>query len=140
MSRVHRASRTLPIGERLKAHGYIVNENGCWIWQGDKTYRGYGRMSVGNKSRSTHRLAYEAWVGPIPEGMLIRHTCDTPLCINPEHLIPGTPKDNMQDKYSRGRANMPKGDEHYETKAKTLRALENQVDFQLKTQIKKRQV
>lgn len=78
-------------------------------------------MSVGNKSRSTHRLAYEAWVGPIPEGMLIRHTCDTPLCINPDHLIPGTHRDNMQDRLERGRANMPSGDNHYETKRRKER-------------------
>lgn len=119
--RVHKAKRTLPVGDRLKAHGYVVNERGCWIWQGDKTYRGYGRMSVKNRSRSVHRLAYEAWVAPIPEGMLIRHKCDTPLCINPEHLTPGTHKDNMRDKYERGRDNTPRGENHYETKRRKLK-------------------
>lgn len=118
--KAHKAKRFSPVEMRLKAHGWDENENGCWIWRGDKTYRGYGRMSVNNKSRLVHRLAYEAWNGKILDGMVIRHTCDTPLCINPQHLLQGTHKDNMKDKYDRGRANMPKGKDHYLIKRKML--------------------
>jgi hypothetical protein len=46
---------------------------------------------------------YEQCFGPIPEGQVVRHSCDTPLCINPEHLILGTFLDNIQDKVDRGR-------------------------------------
>ena len=58
----------------------------------------------------TNRLSYETWVGPIPEGMVIRHKCDNPPCINPEHLELGTMKDNSQDMVQRGRS--PKGERH----------------------------
>jgi hypothetical protein len=42
-------------------------------------------------------------VGPIPDGMLVLHTCDNPPCVNPDHLYLGTWKDNMQDRIKRGR-------------------------------------
>lgn len=60
-------------------------------------------MTVKNKNASSHRVAYEVFKGPIPEGFLIRHVCDSPTCVNPEHLITGTVRDNTIDKLSRGR-------------------------------------
>jgi hypothetical protein len=48
-------------------------------------------------------VAFEALIGPIPDGLLVRHDCDNPLCVNPEHLRTGTDRDNAQDRDSRGR-------------------------------------
>jgi hypothetical protein len=52
---------------------------------------------------SAHRFIYEKNHGPIPDGLVIRHTCDNKKCINPAHLIIGTQKENLQDCFDRGR-------------------------------------
>ena len=79
-------------------------EDGCWIWQGQTDRDGYGRTWYkGRGSLSTHRLFYEVWTGPIEPGKLIMHSCDNPPCVNPEHLIQGTHKDNMADAKNKGR-------------------------------------
>lgn len=75
-----------------------VTPSGCWEWAGTR-HNGYGRFA----GVAAHRLAYETWVGHIPDGLLIRHKCDNPPCINPEHLETGTDQDNMDDRQKRGR-------------------------------------
>ena len=77
----------------------------CIEWQGAKSSAGYGQLKVNGKVHYVHRLAYEKANGPIPEGLVVRHTCDNPACHNPEHLIIGAQKDNMQDCSQRGRVN-----------------------------------
>lgn len=83
------------------------DSNGCWFWTGATDGRGYGHISTArDKSpQKAYRLAYEMRYGPIPEGGVICHKCDTPLCVNPEHLFLGTQKDNMQDASKKGRLN-----------------------------------
>jgi hypothetical protein len=71
---------------------------------------GYGITSVGGTRRVAHRVSYELAKGPIPEGKVLRHSCDTPRCVNPEHLTPGTQADNMADRATRGRN--PRGMTH----------------------------
>lgn len=78
-----------PIGERL-AEKYEV-DGGCWIFTGSTGSHGYGQLSLTRSDgRQTvalaHRLAYETWIGPIPEGMQVDHLCRRPTCIRPEHL------------------------------------------------------
>lgn len=65
----------------------------CWIWRGGKTGgHGYGCIAVAPRgtSRLTHIVAYEALVGPIPDGMKVIHLCSTRTCWNPNHLKLGT--------------------------------------------------
>lgn len=89
--------------ERLRFYGWQSTENGCWKWCGPARPDGYGRVGASGTRVLAHRLAYETWVGPIPEGHVVRHKCDSPPCINPDHLETGTQQDNVQDMHRRRR-------------------------------------
>lgn len=82
------------VADRLDARTDKTGE--CWIWMGAKSTNGYGYMSVGNKVQPVHRLAYQAYVGEIPEGHDIDHVCFLRNCIRPDHLRTVTRKQNME--------------------------------------------
>lgn len=88
--------------ERL-AGKWRLSETGCWEWLRSKNPDGYGDLRIRGPVRSAHRVSYEAHIGPIPAGMLVRHSCDNPGCINPSHLLLGTTQDNVDDREERGR-------------------------------------
>jgi hypothetical protein len=64
--------------------------SGCWLWAGYVSRDGYGTVSAGKRMHKAHRMSYEAFVGPIPEGLDIDHLCRVRNCVNPEHLEPVT--------------------------------------------------
>lgn len=71
-------------------------EGGCWKWVGGTDRLGYGRAHVGGgKYQSAHRRAYESFVGPIPDGLVIDHLCRVRNCVNPEHLEVVTQRENV---------------------------------------------
>jgi len=72
----------------------VIDANGCWIWQGAKTPKGYGHIRINRISRRVHRLAYQGWVGEIPAGLVLDHTCKVRACANPAHLEPVTIAEN----------------------------------------------
>lgn len=76
----------------------------CWLWSGARTSSGYGSMSVADKTVLAHRLSVQISGRDVPKGAHVRHACDTPLCVNPAHLLLGTHAENMADMASRGRA------------------------------------
>jgi hypothetical protein len=92
--------------------GKITREGECWIWQGSKSESGYGRINIRPRIQRAHRVSYEVFVGPIPDGAEIMHSCDNPACVNPEHLSPGTHRQNMEDAASKGRMARLKGQEN----------------------------
>lgn len=81
----------------------------CWPWRGGVSDNGYGQFDRGGRKVGAHRIAYEAVNGPLPRGRIARHTCDTPLCCNPAHIVAGTHLDNMADRTERGRNTVLRG-------------------------------
>lgn len=96
---------------RFEAKCAPKDENGCILWLGTQNGKGYGMICVektpGKRGRMAyaHRIAWALVNGEIPAGKVILHSCDKPLCVNPEHLSLGTYKENTLD--------MVKKDRHY---------------------------
>lgn len=84
----------------------------CLNYEGFTNRWGYGLQYYEGRTRLAHRVAYVNF-HDVPlrsiDGELVRHTCDNPTCINPEHLLLGTQQDNMDDKMRRGRHKACKG-------------------------------
>ena len=92
-----------PIEERFWEK--VDTSGECWEWQGG--YSGkpkYPQMRIEGKLCKAHRVAYTLANGPIPDGLLVRHTCDNRKCVKPDHLIVGTTADNVADRVARGRS------------------------------------
>lgn len=75
----------------------------CWIWRGSNNGR-YGEVRLAKKVKVfAHRLVYEWIWGPVPDGFVVAHHCDTPLCVKPSHLFATTQAGNMEDMVRKGR-------------------------------------
>lgn len=86
---------------------YEVTPSGCWEWTGPRNGQ-YGRVTVrgqrgGRRWFFAHRVMDALHHGPIPAGVKTLHSCDNPLCGNPEHLFRGTQKQNVDDMLAKGR-------------------------------------
>lgn len=85
----------------------------CWTWTGSRTSGGYGRMRFPSGDVYAHRLSWEiANDREVPAGLVVRHRCDNPPCVRPDHLLIGTHADNMRDAADRGRARGARGEDH----------------------------
>lgn len=86
------------------------NLNGCREWTRGKDWDGYGIVRIEGRSYRAHRVAWELENGPIPEKMLVCHTCDNPPCIEISHLFLGTSLDNNRDRQEKGRSSNRRGE------------------------------
>src|SRR4030095_5152697 len=95
-----------------------------------------GIIHVGRKNDPpvyAHRVAWQLYRGEIPIGLLVLHRCDTPLCVNPDHLFLGTTRDNALDCVAKGRwgkRNFPRGENHHNAKITeaTVREIRQSID------------
>lgn len=68
----------------------------CWIWTGSRFESGYGQFCEHGRNWRAHKWAYEHWIGPVEDGLVLDHViCGTPACVNPEHLEATTCKVNL---------------------------------------------
>lgn len=89
-------------------------ENGCWEWTGSRYKNGYGSFNIGDAPIGAHRASFQFFNGPIKTGNVVMHACDNKLCVNPNHLLQGTQRDNMQDMLAKGRGAV--SEKHYTSK------------------------
>jgi hypothetical protein len=68
----------------------------CWEWTGAMTHNGYGEFSWNESKGRAHRFAYEHFVGPIPDGLIVHHECENKACVNPSHLTLTSRSDHGQ--------------------------------------------
>jgi hypothetical protein len=99
-----RQHRTGEFGKRMSAlHRFMAkvalpdDPDDCWLWTAGQRDDGYGSFWMMGRDRRAHQVAYELFVGPIPGGLLVDHTCFTPLCVNPRHLRVATNKQNLEN-------------------------------------------
>ena len=76
-----------------------IEPYGCWSWQGSRYGSGYGRAYWAGQAIGAHRFAYEAWHGPLGPKMQAGHKtgCSSPLCVNPDHLVPQSCSENITE-------------------------------------------
>lgn len=91
--------RSMTISERLIARRVIDPKTGCWRYRGAKR-DGYGLIRLNGKTINVHRVSYQEFIGPIPEGLEIDHVrsrgCQYRDCFNPEHLEAITKSENVR--------------------------------------------
>lgn len=95
-------AHSVPLEIRFAAK-HQENDRGCWIWIAAKDRDGYGAIQIKGVKERAHRVAWVMANGTIPSGMVVCHRCDTPSCVNPNHLFLGTILDNNRDKVRKGR-------------------------------------
>jgi hypothetical protein len=76
----------------------------CWTWLRGRTHDGYGIFKVGTTAIIASRVAWMIARGPVPDGLVVCHTCDNRLCVNVEHMFVGTRADNNNDRHAKGRS------------------------------------
>lgn len=89
----------------------------CWAWTGAKNRKGYGEFWISGRTRRAHRLAWAMINGPIPSGLVINHLCNTPSCVNVDHMEVVTPQRNTAYRDLQGRQRTPSGADHWSARS-----------------------
>jgi HNH endonuclease len=109
---------------RKRSFDELTDKTGdCWLWVGERRPNGYGRFYLGFfngkiTTISAHRYAWQRANRPLLPGEVIRHICDNPPCVRPDHLLAGSHRDNVHDAIARGRITQGfrKGEKHLAAK------------------------
>ena len=108
----------------------------CHNWTGARSANGYGAVQIDGSARPAHRIAWEIANGErVAPGLHVMHSCDNPICVNPDHLAPGTPLANMLDKTKKRRGNAPAGEQSSRAKITADDARSIYVDARTPTDI-----
>ena len=83
--------------EEERFWSFVEKTEGCWWWKRTKERNIYGSFSLRGRTVLAHRFAYQLLRGPIPMGLGLLHQCDNPACVNPDHVRPGTQKQNRAE-------------------------------------------
>lgn len=90
----------------VKMERLTEKTEGCWLWKGRRNHNGYGALTHNNTKWLAHRLAWVLANGvTLEKGVVVRHKCDNPQCVNPAHLCLGNQLNNVHDMVSRKRQN-----------------------------------
>lgn len=83
----------------------VAKGDSCWLWMASVDKKGYGQINNGIKPYTMLKAHRTSWIihKSDPGELCVLHRCDTPACVNPEHLFLGTTADNNQDMWSKGR-------------------------------------
>jgi hypothetical protein len=101
--------REIPRSFIARFHTKYNTADSCWLWQAGTFPNGYGMVNLGRfadgrqHTEYAHRVAYVLAKGAVPNGSVVMHSCDTPACVNPDHLALGTQGDNVRDAFAKGR-------------------------------------
>lgn len=77
----------------------------CWPWTGRVHIKGYGLCDYDKRPGTAHRMSWVLHSGKhIPDGLMVCHRCDNPICCNPSHLFIGTAQQNSDDMKNKGRS------------------------------------
>ena len=85
---------------------------GCWLWMYGKDLCGYGKFKLDGWMQMAHRVAYQHYIGPIPDGLELDHLCRVRGCVNPAHLEAVTHAENMARGAFAMRTHCPQGHEY----------------------------
>lgn len=94
------------VAEKFHSRAMPEPNSGCWLWTGTYDREGYGRIYIASLQKyvRAHRLSMILHGRSIPDGMLVLHKCDNPTCVNPDHLWAGTNRENIEDRFVKGRS------------------------------------
>lgn len=82
----------------------VDGQTGCWIWKKTTRKDGYGITWYNGTTDYIHRVSYKIFKGDFDSNFVVRHTCDNPSCVNPNHLLLGSDQDNSTDMVNRNRS------------------------------------
>lgn len=100
-----------PKNKKVDVFKYIDMSGGadaCWPWTASLSGSGRPYIEFEGRKYLAYRLTYELVNGAaIADNVMARHTCDNEICCNPNHIIPGTHQENMNDMKQRERHGLP---------------------------------